>query len=238
MAALWLTEVNLKIVKQVIEGVSNSESAGTIAAMKHSPTAPRRLAPDDRRKAILDTAIGLFGKHGYGNVSASDIAREARVTPALLHHYFGPKRNIYLAILQEWSKATVEQIHVDRKAPLNARVRANVLSWVDRIDAHPALWLATGGQGDLFADAKIESIVRTARERTLEIMLAVYADTVADTPVARRVLRGFIAFNQVALRAWLRGETDKETTVALLTETVLALLTVVIPSLERSTAHG
>lgn len=205
--------------------------------MKHSPAAPRRLAPDDRRKAILDTAIGLFGKLGYGNVSASDIAREARVTPALLHHYFGPKRNIYLAILQEWAKATVEQIHVDRKAPLKARVRANVLNWVDRVEAHPALWLATGGQGDMFADAKIESIVRAARERALEIMLAVYADTVADTPAARRVLRGFIGFNQVALRSWLRGETDKETTVTLLTETLIALLTVVIPSVEARSAH-
>src|SRR5512137_562457 len=136
--------------------VSNTAWRGTMPLMKRNPAAARRLAPDDRRRAILDTAIGLFGRHGYGNVSASDIARKANVTPALLHHYFGPKRNLYLAILDEWAKAAVEAIHVDRNAPLATRVRANVESWVDRVGAHPALWLATGGQGDLFADAKIE----------------------------------------------------------------------------------
>lgn len=209
---------------------------GTIASMKRNPAAARRLAPDDRRRAILDTAIGLFGKYGYGNVSASDIARKANVTPALLHHYFGPKRNIYLAILDEWAKATVEAIHVDRNAPLAERVRTNVVSWVDRVGAHPALWLATGGQGEMFADARIEAIVRSGRERNLEIMLAVYGDTVTDTPAARRVLRGFTGFNRVALRAWLRGEADRDETVALLTETLTTLLKVVIPSLEKSRA--
>jgi AcrR family transcriptional regulator len=205
--------------------------------MKRHPPASRRLAPDDRRREILDTAIELFGKHGYGNVSASDIARHANVTPALLHHYFGPKRNVYLAILEEWTKATVEAVHVDRSAPLAARVRTNVMSWVDRVGQHPSLWLATAGQGETFADAKIEAIVRAARERNLDIMLAVYSDTVSDTPIARRVLRGFVGFNRVTLRAWLRGEASKDETVRLLTETLTALLAVVIPSLEQSNAE-
>ena len=86
----------------------------------------------------------------------------------------------------------------------------------------------------MFADTRIEAIVRAGRERNLDIMLAVYGDTVTDTPVARQVLRGFMGFNRVALRAWLRGETDKETTLRLLTETLTTLLTVVIPSLEKS----
>ena len=204
--------------------------------MRPSPTPARRLAPDDRRRAILDTAIELFGKHGYGNVSASDIAREASVTPALVHHYFGPKRNVYLTILKEWGKATVERTRVGRDVPLKARVRINTASWLDRVDSHPALWLATGGQGELFADAKLEAIVRTARDRTLETMLDVYGDAVSDTPVARRVLRGYMGFNRVALRAWLRGETDKNATLTLLTETLTTLLAVVIPSLEKASA--
>ena len=79
--------------------------------------------------------------------------------------------------------------------------------------------------------------VRAGRERNLDIMLAVYSDTISDTPIARRALRGFVGFNRVTLRAWLRGEASKDETVWLLTETLTALLAVVIPSLERTNAE-
>ena len=48
-------------------------------------THPRtRLAPDARREEILETAGRLFAEHGYEGVSASEVARQAGITPGLL----------------------------------------------------------------------------------------------------------------------------------------------------------
>ena len=43
-----------------------------------------RLPPATRREEILDAAGRLFAERGYAAVSASEVAREAGVTPGLL----------------------------------------------------------------------------------------------------------------------------------------------------------
>lgn len=61
---------------------------------------PRRGRPDDggdRRARIVATAGRLFAEHGFDAVSLRRIAREARVDPALVHHYFDGKEALFSA---------------------------------------------------------------------------------------------------------------------------------------------
>ncbi len=50
-----------------------------------------------RRKALVDATLKTIGTHGSLDVTMSDIAREAGVSPALAHHYFGSKQQLLLA---------------------------------------------------------------------------------------------------------------------------------------------
>src|SRR4051812_42937869 len=123
----------------------------------------RRLAPDDRRGQIVETATRLFGERGYADVSASDIARAAGVTPALVTHYFGPKREIYLAVVDRMRAVAADSDPASRGLPIEERLRHDLDGWLDWVGANRELWLATAGLGDVIPDPDILRIVTSAR---------------------------------------------------------------------------
>jgi AcrR family transcriptional regulator len=54
----------------------------------------------DRRQAILDAAREQFAEKGYAGASVRGIARQAGVDPALVHHYFGSKEQVFVAAME------------------------------------------------------------------------------------------------------------------------------------------
>lgn len=61
-----------------------------------SPAGRRAGAPDTRSQ-ILEAARSLFGSNGYDRTTIRSIAAEASVDPALVHHYFGTKEELFAA---------------------------------------------------------------------------------------------------------------------------------------------
>ena len=59
----------------------------------------RRPGGADTRGAVLDAARAEFAAHGYEKTSMRAIARAAGVDAALIHHYFGTKQQLLLAVL-------------------------------------------------------------------------------------------------------------------------------------------
>ncbi len=55
----------------------------------------RRPGHDDTRGTIRATAARLFHQDGYDKVSLRAVAREAGVDPALVHHYFASKADLF-----------------------------------------------------------------------------------------------------------------------------------------------
>ena len=53
-----------------------------------------------RRKALIEAAIATIGARGNLDVTMSQIARSAGVSPALAHHYFGGKDQLFLAAMR------------------------------------------------------------------------------------------------------------------------------------------
>ncbi len=53
-----------------------------------------------RRKALIEAAIATIGARGNLDVTMSQIARSAGVSPALAHHYFGGKDQLFLATMR------------------------------------------------------------------------------------------------------------------------------------------
>ena len=51
----------------------------------------RRPGNQDTKQSILDAARAVFAERGFDKASIRAIATEAKVDPALVHHYFGTK---------------------------------------------------------------------------------------------------------------------------------------------------
>ena len=57
----------------------------------------RRPGNQDTKQSILDAARQIFAERGFDKTSIRAIATEAKVDPALVHHYFGTKDKLFLA---------------------------------------------------------------------------------------------------------------------------------------------
>jgi len=53
--------------------------------------------PEVTKRAILDAARAAFAESGYDGATIRSIAAEAGVDPALIHHHFGSKEELFVA---------------------------------------------------------------------------------------------------------------------------------------------
>ncbi|MCE7699680.1 MAG: TetR/AcrR family transcriptional regulator [Methanobacterium paludis] len=56
--------------------------------------------PTEKQNVIVDAAFRLFGENGYKKTSTSDIAAAAGISKAMIFHYFGTKKKLYLYLIQ------------------------------------------------------------------------------------------------------------------------------------------
>jgi AcrR family transcriptional regulator len=61
--------------------------------------AGRRPGGADTRAQILEAARAEFGERGYTAATVRQVARRARVDPALVYHYFADKAGLFVACL-------------------------------------------------------------------------------------------------------------------------------------------
>ena len=70
------------------------------ARPKRPPGRPPKTRGDQRER-LLDVALTLFSRNGIAETPLSAIARRARVTPALMHYYFGNREQLLDALMDE-----------------------------------------------------------------------------------------------------------------------------------------
>ncbi|MET0748780.1 MAG: transcriptional regulator BetI [Rhizobium sp.] len=100
-----------------------------------------------RRKALVNAALRVIGDHGSLSVTMSEIAREAGVSPALAHHYFGSKEHLFTetirSLLRQLRNDTVTALAAadGARAKLSAVIRVSFQA--DQFAAETiAAWLA------------------------------------------------------------------------------------------------
>lgn len=64
------------------------------------PSRGRRPGAPDTRAAVLAAARAAFAAKGFGGTTIRAIAADAEVDPALVHHYFGTKDDLFLAAME------------------------------------------------------------------------------------------------------------------------------------------
>jgi len=63
-------------------------------------TATNKLSKKPRKVLILDAAEKLFAQFGYDGVTLRQITKQAGVDVALANYHFGPKRDLFNAVLE------------------------------------------------------------------------------------------------------------------------------------------
>jgi AcrR family transcriptional regulator len=81
---------------------------------------PRLRDPQRARQRIITSAALEFSRCGYAGARVDQIAALARVNKRMLYHYFGDKRELYLAVLEAWLPAPGAA--VPALDPLSARL--------------------------------------------------------------------------------------------------------------------
>lgn len=66
-----------------------------------------RLPAAQRREQLLDTAARLFAVRGYSGATTSEIAKAAGVTEPIIYRHFPSKRDMFIALIERTSEATL-----------------------------------------------------------------------------------------------------------------------------------
>jgi AcrR family transcriptional regulator len=59
----------------------------------------KELITEHRRKQVLDSALTVFSRKGYGETTIPDIAREGGMSVGTIYNYYPSKREILLSVL-------------------------------------------------------------------------------------------------------------------------------------------
>ena len=179
-----------------------------------------RLGRAERREQILDVANSLFAERGYDAVSVEDVASAAGVTRGLVHHYFGGRKDVYVALLERIGTVREEQLRPPVGRGARARVADTVSRWLDWTEANRTIYLGTVAPGEDIVDPDVRRLVGDLRHRAVALLSTFHADIAQDSPGLRYALECWTGLNRAATRGWLRDEATREATQEILTSTL------------------
>lgn len=173
-----------------------------MATQRNTGTA-RAVQAAETRQRLIDTAVDLFSSRNYDDVAVTDIAQGAGVAHGLLFHYFGNKRGIYLATLQEAATQLDAAFLIDPTLPPAQQIRQAFAAHLQYLATHRglALRLILGGRG---ADPEAREVFESARSRALEAAAAVLGLDPAN-PAWAMMGRSAVAAIDEAAVYWLNN---------------------------------
>ena len=150
----------------------------------------RRPGRSGTREAILAAARESFTASGYDRASIRDIARRAGVDPALVHHYYGSKHELFSAAIEMPIDiaSVIETVLRGERERAGERIVALLLSvWDNRRDRSPLVALVRSA-------VTSEDAARMLREFLASVLFARLAEALEAPDVP---LRASLAASQI-----------------------------------------
>ena len=141
----------------------------------------RRIPAEQRRSAILDSAMEVFARHGYHAAGVDDIADAAGVSKALIYEHFPSKRHLHQALLERTVAELFERL-VESAAtsePGEVRLRAGVDAFLAFVEERPDAFRM------LFRDAVEPEVAKSLQQLAQQAALQV-TELIATEPRAQR----------------------------------------------------
>ena len=109
-----------------------------MAAPPKSRPARKRLSAEDRRSAILDSALQVFSRHGYNGASIDEIAQAAGISKALIYEHFPSKKDLHVSLLERHTQEIFVALArtADTQEPGEVRLRNGVSAFFEWVDTH------------------------------------------------------------------------------------------------------
>jgi AcrR family transcriptional regulator len=178
----------------------------------------RRPGKQDTREAILAAAREAFAGRGYDAASIRHIATAAGVDPALVHHYFGTKEQLFLGAMKipiDPSKIVQSVLAGGRDGVGERLVRTLVGVWDSAAGGAAAAFVRSAMSNELIAKMMREFVVNRILRR-LEVDL--------DLDPAEGALRANLVATQLAGLIMMRYIVKVEPLASLAPVTVVALI--------------
>ena len=121
-----------------------------------------------------------------------------------MHHYFGGRNELYVALLRRLGNQREDELRLPVGSSARARVADTVSRWLDWTEANRTIWLATSAHGEDVTDADVAELLG----RAVALLTIFHPDLAADSPRLRHALECWTALNRAATRRWLDGEGD------------------------------
>jgi AcrR family transcriptional regulator len=122
----------------------------------------RRPGVSGTREAILDAARRAFAEHGYQHATIRMVADLAGVDPALVHHYFRYKQDLFIAAVQLPVNPVEQLTAVLAQDPDQAgerMVQVFLSIWDHAADRSPLLAIVRSAVGDERAAAMLREFI-------------------------------------------------------------------------------
>ena len=163
----------------------------------------RRPGTGDTRSQILEAARTAFGERGFDAATIRGIAAVARVDPALVHHYFSTKADLYAAAIElPLAPSTViPQVFAGDAAGLGRRITEFFFSvWEAPESRRPLLAMLGGAIGGnergtagfrefLVSGLLDRAVVAIGRGRDVEVKVELAMAHLLGVAVLRYVVR-------------------------------------------------
>ncbi|MDD7926816.1 TetR/AcrR family transcriptional regulator [Actinomycetospora chibensis] len=137
---------------------------------EEAEVAERRRDAVRTRADLLAVATTEFADHGFSGARVDEIAARTRTTKRMIYYYFGSKRGLYLAVLENayaGIRVLEAQLEVEHLDPARA-MRALAELTFDHHESHP----------DFVRLVAIENIHRAEHLRTSEVLAGLAAPAV------------------------------------------------------------
>lgn len=111
---------------------------------------PNATRAADTRARILREAARVFAAKGFAGATTVDIAKRAKVTQPLVHHYFGTKERLWRAVLKDLYGRLSTELLAERARtegqPAVERIRRMLIAFVHFSGRCPELSRVTRGE--------------------------------------------------------------------------------------------
>ncbi len=174
-----------------------------------------RLQVDERRAQLIELGLRLFSERAYDEIGIDDIAREAGVSKGLLYHYFGGKRDFYVACVREAAQQMVERTAPDLSLPEAERARAGLEAYLAYVEERAGAYTALMRSG-IGHDPEVQAILEDVRAQIVLRMMEGMGLT-EPRPLFRVAARSWVGQVEAACLEWLeRRDVARESLVRLL----------------------
>jgi AcrR family transcriptional regulator len=148
----------------------------TDESTRESPAPPvrRRLAPEERRRELLDSAFEIVLHRGLESLTMEGLAAQAGVNKALPYHYFETREGVLIALTNREYTRILDAFESAAHAAtgLDAKLQTLIESW---IDLAPQWRVIRGLETIRPRSADLDAILRGYETRIAQVIAGVFA---------------------------------------------------------------